>query len=144
MGLDVYVRWEGMTKEDEQAQCTGFQTVGSAGYLRQSWGSLEAWDNVFNAAFSKSWSSFLAPSWKGFNDEQFKINEDNRQKLEEGRNILEAFVNNPFQPADENLKKYFSEESWENRAEIISSQCKEMIAFINLALNKPNAEILFR
>ncbi|WP_274377578.1 hypothetical protein [Desulfotruncus arcticus] len=43
MGLDVYIKWPGMSEQDQKAQITGFRSVGKAGYLRQSWGSLGAW-----------------------------------------------------------------------------------------------------
>jgi len=35
MGLDIYLRWEGMTKADHAAQITGFSVIaGKFGYLR--------------------------------------------------------------------------------------------------------------
>jgi hypothetical protein len=35
MGLDIYLRWEGMTKEERKAQITGYSIVaGKVGYLR--------------------------------------------------------------------------------------------------------------
>ena len=37
MGLDIYLRWKGMTKEEEEAQCTGFKSDGNVGYLRSSY-----------------------------------------------------------------------------------------------------------
>jgi hypothetical protein len=38
MGIDVYLKWEGMTAEDERNQITGFSTVsGHKGYLREAY-----------------------------------------------------------------------------------------------------------
>jgi hypothetical protein len=35
MGIDVYARWDGQTKYEEEKQYTGFSTVhGHVGYLR--------------------------------------------------------------------------------------------------------------
>jgi len=38
MGIDIYARWKGMTKEEERAQITGFDPCkGEAGYLREAY-----------------------------------------------------------------------------------------------------------
>ena len=38
MGYDVYLRWDGMTTEEKDAQFTGYSTVhGHSGYLRWSY-----------------------------------------------------------------------------------------------------------
>ena len=38
MGIDIYMRWEGMTEEDREKQITGFDTtVGDVGYLREAY-----------------------------------------------------------------------------------------------------------
>ena len=38
MGIDVYLRWDGMTKEEEEAQYCGFQVdQGRVGYLREAY-----------------------------------------------------------------------------------------------------------
>lgn len=38
MGIDVYLRWDGQTQEEKQAQYTGFSTWhGHVGYLRESY-----------------------------------------------------------------------------------------------------------
>lgn len=38
MGIDVYLRWDGMTEEDEKKQYTGFSTQhGHVGYLREAY-----------------------------------------------------------------------------------------------------------
>lgn len=37
MGLDIYVRWDGITEKERQAQITGFDDAPEAGYLRASW-----------------------------------------------------------------------------------------------------------
>jgi hypothetical protein len=34
MGVDLYMKWEGETKTDEEAQFTGYQNAGASGYLR--------------------------------------------------------------------------------------------------------------
>ena len=42
MGTDIYLKWEGMGKKDEEKQYTGFDiTKGSVGYLRASIGMVE-------------------------------------------------------------------------------------------------------
>ncbi len=38
MGIDIYMRWDGMTEEDREKQYTGFDaTVGDVGYLREAY-----------------------------------------------------------------------------------------------------------
>jgi hypothetical protein len=38
MGIDIYMRWKGMTEGDRQAQYTGFSpTHGHVGYLREAY-----------------------------------------------------------------------------------------------------------
>ena len=38
MGIDIYMRWKGMTEEEEQAQYTGYSTwSGHVGYLREAY-----------------------------------------------------------------------------------------------------------
>jgi hypothetical protein len=38
MGIDIYLKWDGMTEEDRQQQHTGFDTtVGRVGYLREAY-----------------------------------------------------------------------------------------------------------
>lgn len=37
MGLDIYLKWKGMTKKDKEAQITGFENAGKVGYLRSSY-----------------------------------------------------------------------------------------------------------
>lgn len=45
MGLDIYLRWKGITEEEKKAQYTGFEQAGSAGYLRSSYndGGFNSW-----------------------------------------------------------------------------------------------------
>ena len=38
MGIDVYLKWKGMTEDDRDAQITGFSTThGHVGYLREAY-----------------------------------------------------------------------------------------------------------
>ncbi|MBA0084838.1 MAG: hypothetical protein HRJ53_07575 [Acidobacteria bacterium Pan2503] len=38
MGIDVYLKWEGQTEDEEKAQYTGFSVVsGDVGYLREAY-----------------------------------------------------------------------------------------------------------
>jgi len=38
MGIDIYLKWNGMTEEDQQKQYTGMSTVaGNVGYLREAY-----------------------------------------------------------------------------------------------------------
>jgi hypothetical protein len=38
MGFDIYLEWKGQTDEEKDAQITGWENAGSAGYLRESYG----------------------------------------------------------------------------------------------------------
>ena len=38
MGIDIYAKWSGMTREESKAQITGFDTAaGQVGYLREAY-----------------------------------------------------------------------------------------------------------
>lgn len=38
MGIDIYMKWDGQTKEEEKKQFQGFDcTIGDAGYLREAY-----------------------------------------------------------------------------------------------------------
>lgn len=38
MGIDIYMRWNGQTKQEREAQFKGFDTtIGDAGYLREAY-----------------------------------------------------------------------------------------------------------
>ena len=37
MGLDIYIAWDEMTKDDEDAQITGYIDAPEVGYFRASW-----------------------------------------------------------------------------------------------------------
>ena len=40
MGIDIYLKWDGFTEEDNQAQLKGFDTtIGNTGYLREAYHS---------------------------------------------------------------------------------------------------------
>ena len=55
MGIDIYMRWEGMTEEDREKQITGFDTtVGDVGYLREAYhGGPYATKYLVSEAFKK-------------------------------------------------------------------------------------------
>jgi len=47
MGADIYLKWKGMTKEDEAKQCTGFDvTSGKFGYLRGAYNGHIGYDAI--------------------------------------------------------------------------------------------------
>lgn len=53
MGIDIYLKWDGMTEEDRGRQLTGFSTtVGGTGYLREAYhGGPYATQIFFREAF---------------------------------------------------------------------------------------------
>ena len=68
MGIDVYMRWEGITPAQQEAQITGFcATAGGVGYLREAYHGgpyvtkfLDQRQVLFPSDdnyFSRSWSS---------------------------------------------------------------------------------------
>lgn len=56
MGIDVYLRWDGMTEEETKAQYTGFSIVhGHVGYLREAYhGGPYATEVLVPEAFEES------------------------------------------------------------------------------------------
>jgi len=146
MGLDIYVSWPDMTEEEKNARYTGFQNAGKAGYLRQSWGSLRAWDEVCQAIFSESFTALIYPKWAGSNDglgPDMK-NMDERKRLEQTIDKLEKFINET--PDDsavlpDSARGYFKD--WDKRIQIIKDEFQEVIDFLKLALSKEGSEIKF-
>lgn len=55
MGIDIYMRWDGMTEEDRDKQITGFDaTKGDVGYLREAnHGQVFATEYLVKEAFAK-------------------------------------------------------------------------------------------
>ena len=55
MGIDIYMRWDGMTEEDRDKQITGFDaTKGDVGYLREaSHGKIFATEYLVKEAFEE-------------------------------------------------------------------------------------------
>ena len=55
MGIDIYMRWDGMTEADRDKQITGFDaTVGYVGYLREAYhGGPYATKYLVSEAFKK-------------------------------------------------------------------------------------------
>lgn len=55
MGIDIYMRWDGMTEEDRDKQITGFDpTKGDMGYLREAnHGQIFATKYLVKEAFEK-------------------------------------------------------------------------------------------
>ena len=55
MGIDIYMRWDGMTEEDRDKQITGFDaTKGDVGYLREaSHGQIFATQYLVKEAFEE-------------------------------------------------------------------------------------------
>ena len=55
MGIDIYMRWDGMTEEDRDKQITGFDaTKGDVGYLREAnHGQVFATEYLGKEAFAK-------------------------------------------------------------------------------------------
>lgn len=55
MGLDVYLRWDGITEEEKQKQYTGFSVdAGNVGYLRASYNSSMTQElTILNELFSE-------------------------------------------------------------------------------------------
>jgi len=65
MGIDIYMRWKGITEEEKKGQITGFSTEhGHAGYLREAYHGApyatkilvpEAFDSETGEAQIESW-----------------------------------------------------------------------------------------
>ena len=74
MGTDVYLKWDKQTKEDKEAQYTGFDIdAGKVGYLRASIGMLK--ENAILRAL------FPAPIWEGKGSFKFEENWEKANKL---------------------------------------------------------------
>jgi hypothetical protein len=78
IGVDVYLKWDGMTDKDKSNQCTGFDvTCGRFGYLRANYGGssrLKAIELLFDSV--KDWDT----DWPV----DIRILKQNLEKLEKG------------------------------------------------------------
>ena len=66
MGIDIYMRWDGMTEGDREKQITGFDaTVGDVGYLREAYhGGPSATRYLVSEAFKKGAGDVRIPAKK--------------------------------------------------------------------------------
>jgi hypothetical protein len=66
MGIDIYARWKGQTKEEERAQYTGFDvTAGKFGYLREAYhGEPYATKTFLKEAFEADHNTATIPAKK--------------------------------------------------------------------------------
>ena len=64
MGIDIYLRWKGMTKKDRKNQITGWDpTKGDAGYLREAYhGGPYATDYLVKEAFEEGIDEIHIPA----------------------------------------------------------------------------------
>jgi len=76
MGIDIYLHWRGMTKNDHDKQITGFSVSdGHNGYLRAAYSNSEAC-NIFYELFDrKKWDSARPFKY------DFKANYDRMRQL---------------------------------------------------------------
>jgi len=65
MALDIYVRWDDMTDEEIGAQFTGQRDSPGSGYMRFSWGGVEACYSYADEAGAPNPISCLYPVWDG-------------------------------------------------------------------------------
>ena len=74
MGLDVYVRWDGITEDEEEAQYTGFSDSPDVGYMRYNWAGVK-WMREMADKVGCSPPLPLYNYWNGFNDCDVQITE---------------------------------------------------------------------
>ena len=72
MGLDLYVRWEGITEDEEKAQITGYVDAPEVGYLRFSWPAVAA-VSEFAATHGLTCPVPAHELWEGCNGETLAI-----------------------------------------------------------------------
>ena len=114
MGIDIYMKWDGMTKEEKESQYTGFEVSGKAGavgYLRESYGSEPYATHV------------LVP--EAFDNESW---EENDYYVPFQTHILEARLENAVETAHERGRNY-GMESHSNMEEALRN-------FVKLAREK--------
>lgn len=61
MGIDIYLKWDGFTEKDKEAQLKGFDaTIGHTGYLREAYhGEPYVTDFLVNEAFSEDPKTYI-------------------------------------------------------------------------------------
>jgi hypothetical protein len=141
MGLELYVRWEGMTEKEMQVRHTTYDNIGGHGYLYKSWATLEIWDKVFDSVFNKDWCEFIMPRQSKVEDSNglvIVVTDASRKTLEENKMILQEYIKNP-KPIDESIKTYFGKE---HSIEVVVEECKNMIDFLDFAMTKLNSRIV--
>jgi len=63
MGIDVYLRWDGQTEKERQAQYTGFSIAsGHVGYLRESYSATPFATYVLFPENNRKFNPFVVPN----------------------------------------------------------------------------------
>lgn len=87
MGLDLRVKWDGMTDAEYQAQITGYNDAQEVGYMRYSWPGVRYIDYAC-AKYNLPNPIPLYRQWAGDNGEEFTLTPENCAELERQRVAL--------------------------------------------------------
>ena len=141
MGLDIYVRWDGMTREERDAQITGFTDATEVGYLRFNWTGVAVCQQVARELNAPDPIGSLYPEWNGSNGEGLLVAGSALTRLAEAKQRLAAWVSPPrielarFPDEDpEDLAAWFAQKIAGSIA---------MISFIEANQDKPGLRIEF-
>ncbi len=96
MGLDIYIRWYGMTEDERNAQFTGYDDAPEVGYLRFNWPGVRAVTLFCNENDLKNPIPMVAV-WDGNNGESLPITTQVIDVLQEDkRSMMDSLVSFDF------------------------------------------------
>jgi hypothetical protein len=161
MGLDIYVRWDKMSKNEKTLQYTGMKSSPSNGYIRENWRSLE-WVNKKAKELNAPNPYSFFPEWKGYNGEETAVDSSEKiQKLIEFRDktlrcyLSDKWENNKSQQVEINREKRSAlpekeqNEFWENfwsELNAFEQRILDVIGLINFVqcnIGKAGLKIVF-
>jgi len=128
MGLDIYVRWDTITDNEQNAQYTGMRDAPDVGYLRFNWAGVR-----FMREFS---AEHNAPEpiketfqdWYGSNGEGYPVTRDKLHRLLAYQSRLEGWLveHPPVRPLDDDWEYYYRKiQAWIKLIDFIHSKIDE-------------------
>ncbi len=81
-----------MTWAEKRAQCTGFESAATVGYLRYSWPSVRFVQETSDAIGTTSPVMQLWPEWEGYNGEDLPVDAAVLERLDATRSSIRQWL----------------------------------------------------
>lgn len=144
MGLDIYVRWDDMTDEEQNAQYTGYRDSCETGYLRFNWTGVKVCRCIADKTGAPNPIRHLFSEWNGSNGEELFVDDDVMRRLSDNRTQLAEWLRSSI-PQEIRLDDFPDENPVGLRQWFVGKVhgAMTMINFVELNKDKPNLRIEF-